>query len=102
MSDREFTPKQIMKLRGNSEFGDNSLRLRITPRLNLCAISLTKLITWKPGQIQEPSFTCSLSKAEIQGFKEVPYSPPSFSCHTQSTFHVFIPSILSQEYEDGD
>ena len=85
MSDREFAIKQIMKLRGNSEFGDNSLRPRITPKLNLSATSLTKLITWKPGEVQDPSFTCSLSKAEIQGFKEVPYSPPSFSCHTQST-----------------
>ena len=69
MSDREFAIKQIMKLWGNSEFGDNSLRPRITPKLNLSATSLTKLITWKPGQVQEPSFTCSLSKAEIQGFK---------------------------------
>ena len=68
--------------RGNSEFGDNSLRPWITPKLNLSATSLNKLITWKPGHVQEPSFTCSLSKAKIQGFKELPDSPPSFSCHT--------------------
>lgn len=85
LSDREFAIKQIMKLRGSSEFGDNSLRPRITPKLNLSATSLTKLITWKPGQVQEPSFTCSLSKAEIQSFKDKPYNPPKFSCHTQST-----------------
>ena len=66
MSDREFAIKQIKKWRDNSKFGDNSLRSE----------------TWKPGQVKELSFTFSLSKAEIQGFQEVPYSPPSFSCHT--------------------
>jgi len=98
-SDREFAIKQIMKLRGNSEFGDNSLRPRLTPKLNLSAISLTRLITWKPGQVQEPSFTCSLSKAEIQSFKDKPYNPPKFSCHTQSTercpaLHIFYYNLL--------
>ena len=37
MLDREFAIKQIMKLRGNSEFRDDSLRPRITSKLNLSA-----------------------------------------------------------------
>ena len=84
-SDRQFAISQILKLRGESEFGDNSLRPRVTPKLNLSATSLISLISWKPGQVQEPSFTCNISKAEILGFKEEPYSPPKFSCHTQAT-----------------
>ena len=44
---------------------------------------LYSMLGWHWGSLM--SFTCSLSKAEIQGFKEVPYSPPRFSCHTQST-----------------
>ena len=84
-SDRHFAIAQIMKLRGDREYGDNSLRPRVTPKLNLSATSLTRLISWKPGTVQEPSFTCVLSKEEIQAFKEKPYSPPNFCCHTQAT-----------------
>ena len=51
------------------------------------------------------SFTCSLSKAEIQCFNEVPCSPPSFSCQTQSPRKCL--SCLYSFYtfcvcEDGD
>ena len=60
MSDRKFAINQVLKLRGGREFGDNSLRPRITPKLKLSATSLTTLISWE-GNVQEPSFTCSLS-----------------------------------------
>jgi hypothetical protein len=83
--ERQFAINQIQKLRGDEEYGDNSLRHRITPKLNLSATSLINLISWKPGEVQEPSFTCSLSMMDIKRFLEVPYSPPKFSCHTQST-----------------
>ena len=85
LSDRKFAISQVLKLRGKREFGDNSPRPRITPKLNLSATSLTTLISWAPGQVQEPSFTCSLSTSEILGFEEVPYIPPGFTCHAQST-----------------
>ena len=84
-TDRKFAVNQILKLRGNNEYGDMSVRPRVTPKLNLSATSLIKLISWRQCEVQEPSFTCSLSKAEIQGFLEKPYIPPQFSCHTQST-----------------
>ena len=61
ISERKFAIDQVIKLRGGSEFGDNSLRPRITPKLDLSATSLTTLISWAPGKVQEPSFTCSLS-----------------------------------------
>ena len=83
--DRQFAVTQILKLRGGQEFGDNSVRPRITPKLNLSATSLTTLITWKPGQVEEPVFTCSKSSQEIQGYLQTPYKAPEFSCHTQST-----------------
>ena len=85
LTDRQFAISQIMKLRGNEEFGDNSVRPRITPKLNLSATSLPTLISWGPVLVQEPSFTCSLSKAEILSFETVAFVPPPFSCHTQST-----------------
>ena len=53
--------------------------------MNLSATSLINLISWKAGEVHEPSFTCSLSTTVIKSFQEVPYSPPKFSCHTQST-----------------
>lgn len=84
-ADRKFAVNQILKVRGKEEFGDTSVRVRITPKLNLSAISLVKLISWKTGEVDEPVFTCSLSRAEIQGFLEKPYQVPEFSSHTQST-----------------
>ena len=80
--DRKFAVKQILKLRGSKEYGDNSVRPRITPKMNLSATSLVKLITWKPGEIQEPSFTCKIPTNDIKTFVEVPFNPPKFSCHT--------------------
>ena len=95
ISERKFAIAQVLKLRGGREFGDNSLRPRITPKLNLSATSLPSLISWAPGKVQEPSFTCSLSTSEILGFEKIPYIPPKFICHTQSTerfksFHFII------------
>ena len=84
MSERKFAINQVLKLRGGREFGDNSLRPRITPKLKLSATSLTTLISWE-GNVQEPSFTCSLSTSEILGFEQTPYIPPKFCCHSQST-----------------
>ena len=66
------------------EYGDSSPRARVTPKLNLDASSLTDLITWKAGEVLEPSLTCSRSSSEIKAFLETPYSPPKIPSHTQS------------------
>jgi len=55
MSERKFAINQVLKLRGGREFGDNSLRPRITPKLNLSATSLTTLISWE-GNLQPLHF----------------------------------------------
>ena len=83
--DREFAVKQILIKRNGSEYGDDSVRPRITPKINLSATSLTKLISWTPNEVEEPIFTCSRSSAEIKTYLDTPFIPPSFSCHTQST-----------------
>ena len=84
-SDRKFAVNQILRLRGKNEFGDTSVRPRVTPKLNMSATSLMKLISWKAGEVDEPVLTCSMSRAEIKAFLNKPYDPPKFSCHTQST-----------------
>ena len=48
--DRKFGVEQILNLRGGQEYGDNCVRPRITPKLNLSATSLSKLITCKKGE----------------------------------------------------
>ena len=107
LSDRKFAVEQILKLRGSNEFGNTSVRPRVTPKLNLSATSLTKLITWKPGQVDEPVFTCSLSMEEITGFIVKPLVPPDFCCHTQSTERCVklvteaSAAVCGQEARDG-
>ena len=83
--DRKFAVDKILQLRGGDEFGDSSVRPRTNPKLNLSATSLTRLITWREGEVHEPSFTCGRSSTEIRSFLLSPYSPPKFTCHTQST-----------------
>ena len=93
--DRQFAVNQILKLRGGNKYGDNTVRPRTTPKLNLSATSLIKLITWEEGQVQEPSFTCSRSTAVIQSYLKIPYSPPKYSSHTQSTERYIISPQLT-------
>ena len=83
--DRIFAVDQIMKLRGVDDYGDMSVRPRVTPKINLSAQSLIKLIQWKAGEVAEPVFTVNLSKQEIQQFRDTPFQPPKFSCNTQAT-----------------
>ena len=105
--DRQFAVDKILKLRGGKEYGDNSVRPRITHKLNLSATTLINLISWKPSVVQEPSFTCSKSTAEIQSYLDIPYSPPQFSCHTQSTERCVklvteaAAAVCGQEARDG-
>lgn len=107
ISERKFAIDQVLKLRKGREFGDNSVRPRITPKLNLSATSLSTLISWAPGKVQEPSFTCGLSTTEILGFERVAYNPPKFTCHTQATERAVklvteaSASVCGQEGRDG-
>ena len=83
------------------------MRPRVTPKINLAATSLTKLMSWKPGEVDEPIMTCSLSNSEIKKFMNRPYDPPKFSCHTQSTERCVklvseaAAAVCGQEARDG-
>ena len=80
--DRKFA---VDKIRGKADYGDTSVSPRITPKLNLSATSLTKLILWNPKDVNEPVSTCSMSRQEIRRCLDKPFDVPTFSCHTQST-----------------
>ena len=58
---RMLAVNEIRKLRGASEFGDVSVRPRITTKPNLSANSLTSLFSWHPEQVYEPDFTCHMA-----------------------------------------
>ena len=45
------------KPRSCGEYGDTEVGPRITPKLDLAAITLQELISWLPDQAQEPVFT---------------------------------------------
>ena len=94
--EKQFSVGQILKLRAGKEYGDNSVRPRITvtPMLNLSA---TDLSSWSPKEVQEPSFTCSRSTAEIESYRNSPSIPPKFSCHTQSTGRYLFDQLIGHE-----
>ena len=83
--DRRFAVEQILTKRSGAEYGDDSVRPRTTPKINISATSLRDLISWAPGEVDEPVFTCNRSTAEIKSYLDTPFDPPPFSCHTQST-----------------
>ena len=60
--DRKFAVDQILKKRGDQEFGDMSVRKRTNPKINMDATNLRDLIRWDSGEVSEPSFTCPKPK----------------------------------------
>ncbi|KAG0720976.1 hypothetical protein GWK47_047364 [Chionoecetes opilio] len=69
--------------------------------------SLQTLISWQPGQVHEPAFTCSLFGDQIQEILVKPYEVPEFSIHTQSTERVVkqvteaAAAVVGQQARDG-
>ena len=107
LEERKFAVDQILTLRGKREFGDTSVRPRITPKLNLSATSLQKMISWKSGQIEEPVFTCSMSNEEIKMIIDQPFDVPKYSIHTHSTERAVkqvteaAAAVVGQQARDG-
>ena len=83
--ERGFAVDKILQCRGDSEYGDNSVKLRSIPTLNFTTTTLTDLILWDETEILEPTFTTELSREEIEVLRHSPLSVPHYSCHTQST-----------------
>ena len=75
----------ILKLRGNSQWGDKGVRTRKNPHLNIHATKLQDLTEWEKEIISEPIFTCDNSSEELKGFKRAPFQAPYYPNHTQST-----------------
>ena len=98
---------RILQVRGESEYGDMSVRPRVKPQLNLSATSLVELISWKQGEVQEPVFTCHLSKEELRRTLLTPLPVPAFSSHTQSTERAVqqvtaaAEKVVGQQSRDG-
>ena len=75
----------VTKVRGDSEFGDKSVRDFHVPLLNFKANSLFNLIDMSDiANIHEPVQTCQISTNELDQFLLCPFPSPDVECHTQS------------------
>ena len=83
--ERKFAVDIIKKVRGDSEFGDKSVRDFHVPLLNFKANSLFNLIDMSDiANIHEPVQTCQISTNELDQFLLCPFPSPDVECHTQS------------------
>ena len=82
--ERQFRVKEILRKRGDDEFGDLNVRPHRTPKINLEATTLASLISWE-NDIHEPVFTAGLSRAEVLALVDKAFNAPYFPSHTQST-----------------
>ncbi|XP_065640314.1 uncharacterized protein LOC136072864 [Hydra vulgaris] len=85
--ERKFGVQKVLEIRGvgddNTQFGDNSVRIRKTPCINTDADNLTNLIEWK-DLIYEPLLTTSLTTHKVRKFFHKPMVVPEWPCHSQS------------------
>ena len=87
----------ILKIRGEEELGDLSVRDRVSPRLNLEATSLQTLIPWKLKELHEPVYTCKLDREQLTQILEKPFPVPKYSIHTQVRNYIICwPTYLIQ------
>jgi hypothetical protein len=83
--DRNFAVDRILNQRGNDIFGDMQNRPRKTPKLNFAATTLQELVKWENGVLQEPGFTCLLTRDNLLLLRLTPLITPYIKIHTQST-----------------
>ena len=75
---------KILKLRGDSDQGDDQPRLYEVPKLRFNAKDYTEMIDWKKEKIYEPVLTVKLSRAELLDLKDSPLILPRYPSNTQS------------------
>ena len=80
---RKFAIETICKIRGESNFGDKSLRVRRNPKLNTHATTLVGLIDWS-SDVHEPLLTCSMSKEDLWKLENDAMEVINFPVHGQS------------------
>ena len=84
---RTFTVYMILKVRGDSEQGDASVRNRKKPTLNFDAVTLLEFIDWSNEQILELNFTCNMTKKDLKKVIDSSMEVPYYPLHT--TFFFF-------------
>ena len=105
-AEREFAVQQILKIRGESEHGDSSIRPRKVPTINTDASNLQDLIDWS-GTVHEPPLTCMLSRTDILKFTETKMTVPKFPVHGQNIERCVQPvtracmSVYGEDRRDG-
>ena len=62
---RTFAVNMILKVRGDSEKGDVSVRKQKKPTVNFDAVTLLELIDRSNEQILKPNFTCNMTKEDL-------------------------------------
>ena len=106
-SDRDFSVRQIVRIRNGEDYGDKSVRARKTPEINLNADNLKGLIDWDKEKVTEPIFTCSISTNDLVFYKTNKFEAPYYPNHTQSTERVVqqvtqaAASVCGHEKRDG-
>ena len=85
--ERKLGVQKVLEISGkgddNTQFGNNSVRCRKIPSINIDADNLMDLIEWKDS-VYEPLLTTFLTTHEV---KEILYKPmvvPDWPCHSQS------------------
>ena len=80
-TEKEFAISKILSIRGDQKLGDQSVRLKQLPCLNLNASSLEDLISWEGAT--KPLTIRNLSKEQLGELKAVPLKAAYYPCHTQ-------------------
>ena len=70
---RTFAVNIILKVRGDSEQSDASVRNRKKPTLNFDAVTLHELTNWSNEQILGPNFICNMTKKDLQKINRFSY-----------------------------
>ena len=85
--ERQAGVDKILEIRGDgddqTQVGNDSVRPRKTPDINLDATSLLDLVDLSFGA-SEPPLTCNLATSAIRKFVDTPMKVPAWSSHTQS------------------
>ena len=105
--ERRLGVEAILAIRGDDQIGNNSVRVRRTPMINVGAECLSELTELTPAEASEPRLTCTLTSDQIKEFILKPMVVPDWSSHTQSVERCVklvteaAANVYSHEKRDG-
>ena len=76
----------ILKVRGDSEQDDASVRNRKKHTLNFDAVTLLEFIDWSNEQILQLNFTCNMTKKDLKNVIDSSMEVPYYPLHTTYFF----------------